>query len=216
MGLLDSAKKYYKNNIPLQTRTFLESVLGNTDPITNEDFGNKNLQRTTDAIRSARSYRQGLLDIKNQGYEMTPQLEEQYQNFFPNEEAIKNFQAGGGTVVYDDYLNAEDIEGKQPLKGERVDWNFSDDAAVMNTLGKFAYKTNPDGTISVLDKYDFIKDPNFLGRKLMGDKSRDVNVTLPAESQVNLTPEQRENVLRNLIKQIELEKLQEQYNNAGR
>lgn len=216
MGLLDKVKGYYKSNVPLQTRTFLESIAGNTDPITNEDFGDKNIERTTDAIRSARAYRQGLLDAKTQGYELPTRLEEQYQNFFPNEQAIQNFQAGGGTVVYDDYLNAENMQGEQPLRGERVDWNFSDDAAVMNTLGKFAYKTNPDGTISIIDRYDFIKDPNFLGRKLMGDKSRDVNVTLPAESQVNLTPQQRENVLRNILKQIELERLQEQYNNAGR
>lgn len=216
MGLLDTAKDIYKEKVPLHLRTFAESVMGNTDPITNETLGDKNLQRTADAIRSARAYRQGLLDLKAKDYPMSDRLQQQYDKLFPDEDAIKHFQSGGGTVSYDDHTNAEDSQGRQPLKYSSIDFDLSDDASVMNTLGQFAYKTNPDGTISIIDQYDFINDVNFLGRKLMGDRKRDVDITLSPDYNVNLTEDQRQNVLRNLIKQIEMEQYMKEYEEAGR
>lgn len=141
--------------IPLQLRTLGEAVSGNTSPITRENFSEADIGRLEDVIAQSRAYKQGLLDqfYGQDNTDMDNYAYRQYEKAFPNEAAIEHFKSGGGTVNYDAYYNAN--QG-----GSRGDLDVSPSASIMNTLGQFAYTTNPDGSISINDSYDFYNDYN--------------------------------------------------------
>jgi hypothetical protein len=70
---------------------------------------------------------------------------------------IPYFDTGAGYVNYD-LINQMGLG--------RRDWNFTDDAAVHNTLGQFNYKTLPNGNILVTDRYDYYNDnPGMLSKE---------------------------------------------------
>ena len=147
------AEDLYKN-IPLQIRTLIETISGNKSPITAENLSTADIGRVEDTIEETRRFKQGLLDayqwrvpeqepVDSAGYET-------YQNYFPNQGAIDNFNSGGGNVDYQTY-NALDNKN-------RGDVDISPSASIMNTLGRFPYKLNEDGSYSVDETYDFDND----------------------------------------------------------
>lgn len=70
---------------------------------------------------------------------------------------VPYFDTGAGYVNYD-LINQMGLG--------RRDWNFTDDAAVHNTLGQFNYKTLPNGNILVTDRYDYYNDnPGMLSKE---------------------------------------------------
>jgi len=139
-GLLDS--------LPLQVRTLLETASGNISPITEKSLDDAEKQRIADAILASRSYKQSLLDLKNDNA-LKEWQEKDYKKYFPNDSAINLFKSGAGAVGYDDYYNA---------RQSASDWNMLPSGGIRNTLGQFRYATDPSGNVVIKDKYDFRND----------------------------------------------------------
>ncbi len=215
MGLLDA--------LPLQLRTLIQTATGDTSPITAQNLDAAEKQRIADAILASRSYKQSLLDLKNDNA-LKDWQKADYKRYFPNEQAIKSFKAGSGAVGYDDYYNAG--QGNS-------DWNMLPSGGIRNTLGQFRYNTDKAGNINVTDRYDFSGDmieglprsvantarynpmsnlqkaltvaketvympeagfdpllglrsfPSRFGNAFVGNRGRNVNITLPPTYQVN-------------------------------
>lgn len=142
--------------IPLQVRTFGETVTGDTSPITQQNLSEADIDRLQDVIAASRSYKQGLIDqfYGQDNPDMDNYAYNQYKKAFPNEEAVQYFKSGGGNVSYDDYYNAR--------QGGRGDLDISPSASIMNTLGQFSYSTadNHEKTLNIADSYDFYNDYN--------------------------------------------------------
>lgn len=210
MGILDSMYTGYKNVVPLQVRTFGETILGNMNPITEKNFSEQDLSDVSDSIREARAFRQGLLDYKqlNPDVVNNPAFMDQYNRYFTNPESEAYFQSGGGTVDYGDINRSHMIREGRPIGGTekeslRSDYNPTQEAAIYNTLGRFPYKINPDGTVTIQEKYDYRGDPNALGRAVMGDEARDVNITYKPTSRIKPSAKTREEQLRKIIEQMQ-------------
>jgi hypothetical protein len=177
MGLLDSIY----SNVPLQIKTLLETMGGNTSDITAENLSDADKQRLTDVVENSRKARQDLLNKFPEG--VMPSTEElggiganvdgktyyidrewaannpeniqyagRYLKHFPNQKAVKLFNEGGGTVNYDDYYNSR--------QGRGGDLDFTPSASIMNTFGQFRYNIDDSGNINVKDRYDFLNDYN--------------------------------------------------------
>ena len=140
--------------IPLQIRTFVETLKGDTTPITKENLSSADLKRLEDTIADSRKYKTGLLDAFHfEKGESPPSRSyglDEYEKYFKNQKALDTFKQGSGNVDYGAYLR---LDNKT-----RGDVDISPSASIMNTLGRFAYTKNPDGTISVKDSYDFKDD----------------------------------------------------------
>jgi hypothetical protein len=147
------ASDLYKN-IPLQIRTFLETILGDTSPITSENLSAADLGRIEESIKESRKYKQGLLDAYHwEGGDKEPSESagyKEYKKYFPNQKALNTFEAGSGNVDYQTY---------QALNNSnRGDVDMSPSASVMNTLGRFPYNLNEDGSYNINETYDFKDD----------------------------------------------------------
>lgn len=159
------AKTFLKDiyqSIPLQLRTLGETVMGDKSTITQDNLSDADLIRLEDVIAADKAYKQGLLDqfYGQDNQEMDNYAFNQYKKYFYNkdktaldEDSVKRFMSGSGSVRdYDAYYNAR--------QGGRGDLDFSPSASIMNTLGKFTYDYNPDGTYTITDTYDFANDYN--------------------------------------------------------
>jgi hypothetical protein len=190
MGLLDKMYEGYKKVVPLQLRTFGETVLGNKNPITEQNLSATDMSKLTDSIAEARAYRQGLLDYKqlNPDAMNNPMFVKDYNQYFSKPEAEEYFRSGqGGTVDYGDINRAHLLKTGQNIGGiedKRSDWNPTQEAAIFNTLGRFPYTINPDGSVNIQEPYDFRNDPNWLGRMAMGDDARKVNITYTPDGRI--------------------------------
>lgn len=139
--------------LPLQLKTLAESALpegygGNRSPITENTISNEDKQKVANAILASRTYKQSLLDLK-QDNALKDWQQKEYNKYFPSQEAISRFKSGAGSVGYDDYYNAGQSAN---------DWNIFPSGSVRNTLGQFTYSTDKNGNIVVKDKYDFYGD----------------------------------------------------------
>lgn len=209
MGLLDSAYELYKNVVPLQLRTFGETVVGNKNPITEENFSGKDLSDLSDSIKEARAYRQGLLDYKQLNPDVVNNegFMQEYNRYFKNPESESYFLSGGGTVDYGDINRSHILREGRPIGGTeasslRSDWNPTREAAIYNTLGRFPYKINEDGTVSIQEAYDFNNDPNALGRMVMGTGKRDVDINYKPEKRIQPNAKTRQEALNRIIEEI--------------
>ena len=120
-----------KKIVPAQVRTFVSTLAGNKDPITEKDFTADELKQARDAVVKSRERQTGKRFIKEEGDKLARQHYDQ-------------------TVDYKDY-------GKGMNSG-RQDLNVGSDAAIRNTLGKFSYEKTPEGRLIAKDKYDFKDD----------------------------------------------------------
>lgn len=135
--------------LPLQVRTLVETASGNRSPITERNLSEEDKMRIAEAIAASRAYKQGLLDMNKTDPNMSDANKRAYNQFFPNQQAIKDFQSGSGAVGYDAYADAG--QGTS-------DWNFLPSGSIRNTLGQFRYNTDKNGNINIKEKYDFAND----------------------------------------------------------
>ena len=120
-----------KKIVPAQVRTFVSTLAGNKDPITEKDFTEAELKQARDAVVKSRERQTGKRFIKEEGDKLAR------QHYDP-------------TVDYKDY-------GKN-MGNPRRDFNVGSDAAMRNTLGKFSYEKTPEGRLIAKDNYDFKDD----------------------------------------------------------
>jgi hypothetical protein len=127
-----------KSMVPAQVRTFLGTLAGNRDPITEKDFTADELAQARDAVTKSRERQTGKRFIKEKGDKVAR------QHYDP-------------TVNYVDYG-----EGKDRVAN---DFNVGSGAAMRNTLGRFKYEKTPEGRLVATDTYDFKDD---LANKIPG------------------------------------------------
>ena len=120
----------YKNLVPVQIRTFAETLGGERSPITEKNFTEKELEQIKAAIGASRDRQTGRSWIQEK--EGQP-LKQYYDK----------------SVGYDDY-------GQK--KGRFDDLSISPNSAIRNTLGRFSYHKDPEGNLIATDSYDFYND----------------------------------------------------------
>jgi hypothetical protein len=120
-----------KKIVPAQVRTFVETVRGKRDPITEKDFTEDELKQARDAVIKSRERQTGKRFIKEEGDKLARQ---HYDT----------------TVGYKDYGTGKDET--------RQDFNVGSGAAMRNTLGRFKYEKTPEGRLVATDTYDFKDD----------------------------------------------------------
>jgi hypothetical protein len=120
-----------KKIVPAQVRTFVSTLAGNKDPITEKDFTEAELKQTRDAIVKSRERQTGKRFIKEKGDKLARQHYDE-------------------TVDYKDYG-----KGKDRITD---DFNVGSEAAMRNTLGRFKYEKTPEGRLIATDTYDFKND----------------------------------------------------------
>jgi hypothetical protein len=120
-----------KKIVPAQVRTFVETVRGKRDPLTEKDFTEAELKQARDAVVKSRERQTGRKFIKEEGDKLARQHYDE-------------------TVDYKDYG-----EGKDRVLN---DFNVGSGAAMRNTLGRFKYEKTPEGRLVATDTYDFKND----------------------------------------------------------
>ena len=120
-----------KKIVPAQVRTFVSTLAGNKNPITEKDFTEDELKQARDAVTKSRERQTGKRFIKEEGDKLARQHYDE-------------------TVDYKDY-------GKG-MNNMRRDFNVGSDAAMRNTLGRFKYEKTPEGRLVATDNYDFKDD----------------------------------------------------------
>ena len=102
------ASKALKEVVPLDTRTFVSTLFGNREPITEQNLNPEQMTALREVIQTAEQ------------------------------------KGRQGNVQYSDYSKFK--EGPQ----------HNPHISLENTLGRFNYTQNPDGSITVTDRYDFV------------------------------------------------------------
>lgn len=155
--------------LPLQVRTLIGTARGDTSPITEKNLDYDERSRIADAILASRTYKQSLLDLKNDNA-LKDWQQKEYAKYFPNQKAVDMFKSGSGAVGYDDYYNAGQSAS---------DWNFLPSGGIRNTLGQFRYNTDKQGNINIKDRYDFTNDTIEGLPKSVSDSRRYEKMSLP-------------------------------------
>lgn len=102
------ASKMLKDVVPLDTRTFVSTLFGNRDPITEQNLSSDQMTALREVIQTAEQ------------------------------------KGRKGNVQYADYSKFK----AGPQHNPHI--------SLENTLGRFNYTQNPDGSITVTDRYDFV------------------------------------------------------------
>ncbi len=132
-GTTDS---FVKSVVPAQIRTFVGTLAGNREPITEKDFTDAELTQARDAIvRSRADPRQK----RPNKYTEDPTTKKLIPTYAPIDE----------TVGYGHYANKET---------RRSDFSVLPSDSMRNTLGKFKYEKTPEGRLVATDNYDFKDD----------------------------------------------------------
>jgi hypothetical protein len=124
-----------KDKYPVQVRTFMETIKGKKDKITEKDFNQAELDEIKQAIKQSRTRGR-----KVQYYDDDGEVFKDRNN--------KAREKNKGSVDYKDYTTDRAV----------ADFNFGKSGAVRNTLGRFNYKKTPDGRLVATDTYDFKDD----------------------------------------------------------
>jgi len=152
-GIYGLAKKV----VPPRARFYTQTLLGDrTKPFTQDDLTTDELRHIHDAVtRSQERLQHRIEQIKNaESYsdismsgiypkhiENNPDLKNEKEKFNKfkalNAERERQLKEGYGTVQYGDY------KPNSPMS---------------DTLGRFTYQIQPDGTVHVSDKYDFYNE----------------------------------------------------------
>jgi hypothetical protein len=156
-GIYGLAKKV----IPPQARFYTQTLLGDrTKPFTQDDLTTDELRQIHKAVEASRTRLQDRIEqIKNaksysdismsgiypKHIENNPALKSEKEKFKEfkalNAKHERQLKEGYGNVQYEDYNLTTDLAGLTN--------------PVLNTLGRFTYQIQPDGTVHVSDKYDF-------------------------------------------------------------
>lgn len=137
----------YNNLIPAHIRTYAETMFGNRSPITERNFSGSELDMMRDAIAASRRDR----TITNSRLH-----QEQLDKAASAEERMALHGRGPSkeldqTVGYQHYPNS----GDQSVRDDNA---IGYDAAIRNTLGRFAYTKDAAGNLIATDLYKFRDD----------------------------------------------------------
>lgn len=124
-----------KSMVPAQIRTFLGTLSGNRDPITEKDFTKSELEQARNAVIQSRE--------RQTGKRFTA-------SGTPGKKDYKLEQSYDPSIKYEDY-------GKR-MDSVRKDFSVGSDSAMRNTLGRFSYEKTPEGRLIAKDNYDFQDD----------------------------------------------------------
>lgn len=102
------ASKMLKEIVPLDTRTFVSTLFGNRDPITEQNLNPEQIMALREVVQTAEQ------------------------------------KGRKGNVQYSDYEKFKTGPQHNPH------------ISLENTLGRFNYVRNPDGSLTVTDRYDFV------------------------------------------------------------
>jgi hypothetical protein len=150
-GIYGLAKKL----IPPQARFYTQTLLGDrTKPFTQEDLTPAELRQVHDAITASRERLQNRIstvkaaksfeDLPKSGY-FGEEIEKKLSSEKDQAKVFKEIKA----------LNAKHEANMNKGFGNVQYLDYPKDSQMTNTLGRFTYKIQPDGSIHVSDKYDF-------------------------------------------------------------
>ena len=125
--------------VPAQIRTFVSTLAGNRDPITEANFTPEELAQARKA--AANSYKRQLRDV-----DLAPDATK-YKNY----EGLTKLGILDPTVGYADY-------SRNGSRTPATDYSIAPSAAMRNTLGRFKYEKSPEGRLIATDTYDFKDD----------------------------------------------------------
>lgn len=171
---MDGLASFYNKHVPVNIRTFMETLLGNSSPITEKDFSNEDLaylKKLYEAKKQANdSHEQGLKDIKN-NLKPGDWLSKENRNGVlvdTTAETLKDIDKKLSTyattrdktsIGYGDYASVPgaDVDESDGW-GKQLYGSFTDPGhRVRTTLGQFNVVEQPDGSIVVQDTYDWSK-----------------------------------------------------------
>ena len=129
--------------LPSQVRTFVDTLSGDTSPITEKNFSASELQQMRDAIDRSRTRQEKQYLVKDPSSKETRFIS-----------AVK-----AGKRPYDQSVDYGDY-GDDAMRQKRGfrDYSPLPADAVRNTLGRFSYEKTPEGRLIVKDSYDFKDD----------------------------------------------------------
>jgi hypothetical protein len=155
-GLFGSLKQV----VPPQARFYTQAMLGDkTKPFTESDLNPNELQQLHTAVENSRQRLQARIEqIKNaKTYEDLPK-----QGYFGEQIGKTLSKLSTGDLKEKDKvfkeIKALNIQNEKDLDkgfGNVQYLDYPKDSQMTNTLGRFTYKIQPDGSIHVSDKYDF-------------------------------------------------------------
>ena len=142
-GLLQKALRVF---VPAQVRTFVGTLAGDESPITEKNFSGDELDQMRKAIMSSRQDRTAMnARLHHEAMQNAPTAKERRELF--NRGPSKELDQ---TVGYQHYPGSPtDLIS---------DFSLSSDAAIRNTLGRFAYEKTPEGNLVAKDLYKFRGD----------------------------------------------------------
>jgi len=169
-GLFDLAKRF----IPAPARFYTQTMFGDkTKPLTQNDLTPEELSHINEAIQNSRiRLQQKYETIKNA--KSFNELPEDIQNKITASEDYLKFDLGGKTPEEANFkgknlsnflANAlQQAKTKAMLNQQQFQQglgnvqyeDYSENNPIRDTLGRFNYKVNLDGTINILDSYDFL------------------------------------------------------------
>lgn len=134
----------YRSIVPAQIRTFGETLMGDRTPITEQNFTESELNQMRQAIANSRTARQ------KENIDTYNKMKEQ------------EFLTGKKSGILEPSTKLDQTVGYQHYgtddKSVRSDLDITPNAAVRNTLGRFAYHKNPQGDLIATDYYKFKDD----------------------------------------------------------
>ena len=142
-GLLQNAFRAF---VPAQVRTLVGTLAGDESPITEKNFSGDELELMRNAIMSSRRDRTAAnAKLHHEAMQNAATAKERRELF--NRGPSKELDQ---TVGYQHY----------PGSPTKVidDFSLSSDAAIRNTLGRFAYQKTPEGNLVATDLYKFRDD----------------------------------------------------------
>jgi hypothetical protein len=159
--------------LPLQVRTYLESVLSNKKkqaPLTTKDFSSEELEKLRAFIDLAE---ESPVRSKKTGKELP---------------GIASY------AHHREFIRRNMADGSLPLDVLDSDFNIGPSGSLRNTLGTFKFKRMPDGSIQVNDVYDYEGDVALSDNPLvwLAQKRgvrRPVSITIPPVKRAEGSPE---------------------------
>jgi hypothetical protein len=136
----------YKWAVPAHARTFVETLAGDQSPITEKNFSSSELEQMRDAIMRSRRDRQA-------GNQMA--FHEQMGKATSDKELAEIMRRGAPTTI-DQTVGYQHYPGSPTSLAS--DFDITSDAAIRNTLGRFAYEKDADGNLIATDMYKFRDD----------------------------------------------------------
>lgn len=167
--------EYYKETVPVNIRTFIETLTGNTDPITEKDFTAEDLEylrRLYNTKKSAnQAHEQGLISSKdkaNSGEWLTKEVKDGVlvdttaETLQEIDKKLKSYDSTRHktSIKYGDYANMATDVNESDGWYSQLSSSFTDPGhRAVTTLGQFNVVEQPGGSAVIQDTYDWTHVP---------------------------------------------------------